>query len=241
MASTDPCFLVFTPLILRCNKKHTLPSLSPTPGQSSLNLCTFLSDKDALFEYLVFDSDSWAPKFLGISWVVEVCFVLTSWFSMLLDSSRMGAGHHKDWVMIRRFLAPHPTQGKDLIINHSHIMKLPLKFLNYRVQGASKLLNKSMYWKHGTPKLQRSYMGTLSNLFLCIPLSGCHPYPVLHNKMVSISISLSSVTYSSKLSNLRMGSWEPQFIDSVIRSMSGSLGLVVDVSSLEDGLVGLSP
>ena len=52
---------------------------------------------------------------------------------------------------------------------------------------------------------------------------------ILYTKLVSISISQSSVTCSSKSSNLRRGSWEPLIYSQLVKSTSGNLGLMTGV------------
>ena len=95
------------------------------------------------------------------------------------------------------------------------MMKSPQKSLNDGV------LELSGWWTHScasrwytpTPWGQKllhlglSQTSSYVSLHLAVHL---HPlsYPVLYNKLVNVSVSLSSVTCSSKLSNLRVGLWQ---------------------------------
>ena len=77
------------------------------------------------------------PKFLGTSWFIAVIFVPRGSFGGLLNSTWIGVDHQKDQALSRslEFSALSHSPGKEeglemeLIIEHVHVMKSPLKIL----------------------------------------------------------------------------------------------------------------
>lgn len=95
--------------------------------------------------------------------------------------------------------------GAEFMIYHTSTRKPPLKLLNSEVQRASGLVNTCVC---PDSRDRSSYARD--------PARPCHPMPVfiwlficsLCNKPPNTDTSLGSVSCSSKLSNLRRGSWE---------------------------------
>lgn len=95
----------------------------------------------------------------------------------------------------------------------------------------------------GAPELGALLISPCVSLRLALhlyPLS----YPLLDNKLVNVSVSLSSVRCYNKLLNLRRGSWNPQSVAKLDRGVTDlgthSLGLASEVGSvLGDGSLNL--
>lgn len=161
---------------------------------------------------IIFCSSIWCLTSLGISWVIEVSFVLRR---RLLVGSQMGTGHQKDQAMIRSLKLSAPAApfseesgAGDWVYNWS----CPHYDTSIRIPEAWR--SESFWVGEHSPSRRVMHLnsmvteapalGTLLNLLWCISSSLVH---ILYNKLVNIPMS--SMRLFSKSSNRRRGSWEP--------------------------------
>lgn len=134
-----------------------------------------------------------------------------------------------------------PLLANDFI-HYANVMKASWKTLK---KGFRALLGQWIHSSAGNvvhlEKPQRLRMPS-QYLALCISSIWLFLSCILYNKLVNVSVCLSSVSHFSKLLNLRRGLWEPLIYSWSVRSIDDNSRLATDIWSGGEGSpVELSP